>query len=49
MRLLVPDPATRTATVYRCRDDIRPYERTDVVDLADAVPGWRLSLPELFG
>jgi Uma2 family endonuclease len=47
--VLVLDPATRTATVYRRRDDIRSYERTDVVDLADAVPGWRLSLRELFG
>jgi hypothetical protein len=34
--------------VYRRRDDIRAYEHTDMVDLADAVPGWRLSLPELF-
>jgi Uma2 family endonuclease len=47
--VLVVDPAKRTATVYRRRDDIRSYERTDVVDLADAVPGWRLSLRELFG
>jgi Uma2 family endonuclease len=47
--VLVLDPAERTAIVYRRRDDVRSYERTDVVDLADAVPGWRLSLPELFG
>jgi Uma2 family endonuclease len=47
--VLVLDPATKTATVYRHRDNIRSYERTDVVDLADAVPGWRLSLRELFG
>jgi hypothetical protein len=47
--VLVLAPATRTATVSRRRDDIRSYERTDVVDLADAVPGCRLSLRELFG
>lgn len=47
--VLVVDPARRTATVYRRRDDIRSHERTDVVDLADAVPDWRLSLRELFG
>jgi hypothetical protein len=35
--------------VYRSRDDIRTYEPADTVDLADAVPGWRRSLPELFG
>jgi hypothetical protein len=47
--VLVLDPAERPATVYRSRDDIRTYEHADTIDLADAVPGWQLSLPELFG
>ena len=47
--VLVLDPARRAATVYRGRDDVRTYGRTDAVDLADAVPGWKLTLSELFG
>ena len=47
--VLVLDPGRRTATVYRGRDDVRGYGRTDTVDLADAVPGWKLALEELFG
>lgn len=47
--VLVLDPARRTAAVYRGRDDVRGYDRTDTVDLADAVPGWKLALPQLFG
>lgn len=45
--VLVIDPRTRTATVYRGGDDVRVYTRAETVDLADAVPGWRLALPEL--
>jgi Uma2 family endonuclease len=46
--VLVVDPDRRTATVFRARDDVRVYEQDAVMDLSDAVPGWRPSLAELF-
>ncbi len=48
--VLVADPKKRTITVYRSRDDIHVLtaEADDVVSGADVVPGWRLSLDEIF-
>jgi Uma2 family endonuclease len=48
--VLVADPRKRTITVYRSRDDIRVLtaEAGDIVDGADVVPGWKLSLTEIF-
>ena len=48
--VLVVDPGQRTATVYRSLENIRILraEAGDVVDGGDVVPGWRLSLAELF-
>lgn len=48
--VLVADPARRTATVYRSREDIRVLtaETGDAVDGADVVPGWRLDVAEIF-
>ncbi len=48
--VLVADPRKRTITVYRSREEIRVLtaEADDVVDGADVVPGWRLSLAEIF-
>ncbi len=48
--VLVADPRKRTITVYRSRDDIHVLtaEAGDVVDGADVVTGWKLSLAEIF-
>ena len=48
--VLVAYPERRAVTVYRSREDIRVLtaEADDSVDGADVVPGWRLSLAEIF-
>lgn len=48
--VLVADPERRAVTVYRSRSDVRVLtaEAGDAVDGADVVPGWRLSLTEIF-
>jgi Uma2 family endonuclease len=48
--VLVADPEPRRVTVYRSREDIRVLtaDAGDVLDGADVVPGWRLSLAEIF-
>ena len=38
----VADPERRTATVYSSLEDIRILTVRDIIDGADAVPGWRL-------
>lgn len=46
--VIVADPERRNVTVYRSREDIRILTGNDAVDGADVVPGWRLSLPDIF-
>jgi len=48
--VLVAHPERRAVTVYRSREDISILmaEAGDVVDGADVVPGWKLSLAEIF-
>ena len=48
--VLVAHPERRAVTVYRSREDIRVLTAAagDVVDGADVVPGWKLSLAEIF-
>lgn len=46
--VLVLDPSRRAATVYRSREDVRAFEGSATVDLSDAVPGWKLSLADVF-
>jgi Uma2 family endonuclease len=48
--VLVADPKRRITTVYRSREDIRVLtaEAGDLVDGAGVVPGWRLSLADIF-
>jgi Uma2 family endonuclease len=46
--VLVLDPERRTATVYRAPGEARVHTAEETIDLADAVPGWRVSLRELF-
>lgn len=43
----VLDPASRTGTVYRSRDDIRLLTAEDELDGADVVPGFRTPLGEV--
>lgn len=45
----VVDPASRTITVYRSREEIRLLSGDAEVDGGDVVPGFRLRLEELFG
>jgi Uma2 family endonuclease len=47
--VLVVDPARRTATAYRGQGDVRVHTGDATLDLDDAVPGWRVALPDLFG
>lgn len=46
--VVVMDPRKRTVTVYRSREEIRVLTEADTLDGADVVPGWRVSVKELF-
>ena len=46
--VLVLDPERRTATVHRGRGEARIHAGDETINLADAVPGWRVSVRELF-
>jgi Uma2 family endonuclease len=45
--VLVLDPRSQSATVYRAGDDIRTFAAGDL-DLSDAVPGWRVAVADFF-
>jgi Uma2 family endonuclease len=45
--VLVLDPRTRSATVYRPGGAVSTHE-DDTLDLSDAVPGWRVALADFF-
>lgn len=45
--VVVINPRTRTATVYRSRSEIAVISEDDVLDGGDAVPGFRLPLREV--
>jgi Uma2 family endonuclease len=46
--VLVLDPPSRSATVYRAADDVRAYTNGDDIDLSDAVPGWVVAVADFF-
>jgi Uma2 family endonuclease len=46
--VLVLDPDKRTATVYRGQGDAHVYGAEDTLDLSDAVPGFSVTVAELF-
>jgi Uma2 family endonuclease len=48
LAVLVLDPSRRTATVYRGPGEARVYSGDDMLDLGDAVPGWRVAVAALF-
>lgn len=43
----VVDPGSRTATVYRSRDDIRILTEEESLDGAEVVPGFRVTVSEI--
>lgn len=47
--VLVLDPDARTATVYRAGGDSHIYAGEETIDLDDAVPGFSVSVGEMFG
>ena len=46
--VIVLNPKTRTATIYRGFDDIRILTEGDTIDGGDVVPGWQLPLADVF-
>ncbi len=46
--VLVLDPPTHTATVYRSPNQITHHGPGDEIDLGDAVPGWRVAVADFF-
>ena len=42
--VIVLNPKTRTATIYRGFDDIRILTEGDTIDGGDVMPGWQLPL-----
>lgn len=46
--VLVLDPPTHTATVYRSPNQIAHHGPGDEIDLGDAVPGWRVAVGDFF-
>jgi Uma2 family endonuclease len=47
--VLVLDPPQRTATVYRGQGDAHVHGAQDTLELGDAVPGFTVTVAELFG
>jgi Uma2 family endonuclease len=45
--VLVLDPARGSASVYRAGGDVREHADGEL-DLSDAVPGWRVAVPDFF-
>lgn len=46
--VLVVDPEGQRLHSYRSRNQIQIFEQGETVDCTDAVPGWTLSITELF-
>jgi Putative restriction endonuclease len=46
--VLVIDPARHTATSYRQPGDVRVDAGDAMLDVSDAVPGWRFGLADFF-
>ena len=45
--VLVLDPPSRSATVYRAGSDVQVHA-DGIIDLSDAVPGWRVAVADFF-
>jgi hypothetical protein len=46
--VLVAHPGNRTLTVYRSPRDVSVLRQGDTADGGDVVPGWTLSVAQLF-
>ena len=46
--VLIVDPQKKTVTVYRSADEIHILDLSSTIDGGDVVPGWSLSVAELF-
>jgi Uma2 family endonuclease len=46
--VVVVDPPSRTATVYRAGGEIRVLHADDTLDLGDVVPGWSPQVADFF-
>jgi Uma2 family endonuclease len=46
--VLVVDPGTRTARVYRTKDNIAVLHEGETVSADDVVPGWEVAVADLF-
>jgi Uma2 family endonuclease len=46
--VLVLDPERQTATMYRSPGEARVHTSQETIDLGDAVPGWRVTVADLF-
>jgi Uma2 family endonuclease len=46
--LLIVDPGTRSVHVYRTVDRISVFQEQDPLDASDVVPGWKVSVGEIF-
>lgn len=46
--VVVVDPRKRTVTVYRSLTDIRVLTEEDTLDGGDVVPGWTMTVKEIF-
>ena len=46
--VIVVDPRTQTLKVYRSPHDIQVLTKEDTLEVDDVIPGWTLSLAELF-
>lgn len=44
----VVDPSPEIITIYRTSTDVQELSGDDVLEAGDIVPGWKLSLGELF-
>ncbi len=48
LAVIVVNPRIRTAKVHRSRTDIAVFEESDILDVSDIVPGWRVPVKDIF-
>ena len=46
--VLLVDPETESVHAYRSRKQIQVFERSEIIDCSDAVPGWTLIVEQVF-
>ncbi len=47
--VIIADPRRRTVRVHRSTTDVVTLSEADTLEVEDVVPGWRLSVREIFG